>query len=240
VIARIHWEGIERRAGAWLAVQPLLSVFAFQFEHGPLLIELGLALLALMVAFGGESERTRERMEYLAHLPRSLRHTELVALATSCGTLLAVAAFHWLAEITGVLDLAVQAMLASESDRTPVVWQPHVFRWPWLNLLGVPLGLHAITVFLLRRRRSVQASKRPGLGQTLVLVIGLTLLTVAGAVVPLLGEPEVEVLSHAQLERNLPGALGLIVALVLQWRLSLRAVTLGIDGFPEEETTWDS
>ena len=26
MIARIQWEGIERRAGAWLAVQPLVAL----------------------------------------------------------------------------------------------------------------------------------------------------------------------------------------------------------------------
>ena len=234
MIARIQWEGIERRAGAWLVVQPLFAALSSPFEHGPLLIELGLALLAVMVAIGGESERTRERMEYLAHLPRSLWRTEVVALSTCCGVLLAVAAFHWLSEVTGALEWVVRRVFSAEPR---VAWRPRTVRWPWLNLAGIPLFVYALTVLLLRRRRTARASKRPGLGQVLVSVIGSALLISVGLFFgePIVGEP-----SHDRIARNVPGALGLVAGLLLLRWLALRAVTRGIDAFPEEEVAWDS
>lgn len=233
-------QGIWSRTRLWLLLQPVFSLCAFAQERGALLIETSLVLLGVLVAAGAESEATRERMEYLWQLPWERPALQRTRFGVACGTLLAVSAFHWLAEVTGVLQwigrIALASSLQDELSR-PTTWDHHAFRWPWLNLVGLPLLAYAAMTKVLRGRR--QCGPPFVLGPALFLGSLLTLLMMALSVW-LSGIFKGRVPSHDLFWRNVPGLAALGLALCLLESLARRTERLGIDSYPVEHDAWDS
>lgn len=233
-------QGIWSRTRLWLLLQPVFSLCAFVQERGALLIETSLVLLGVLVAVGAESEATRGRMEYLWQLPWERRALQRTRFGVACGTLLAVSAFHWLAEVTGVLQWigrnALASLLQDELSR-PTTWEHHAFRWPWLNLVGLPLLPYAAMTKVLRGRRQCGPPLvlSPALyWSSLLVVLLMALYAGLGAVI------EGQVPSHDLFWRNVPGLVSIGLALCLLESLARRTERLGIDSYPVEQDAWDS
>jgi len=185
-------------------------------------------------------ELSRERMEYLRHLPFERRALERAGHVLALSVLVAACTFCFLGELTGCVRfvwerLALSILSVNSSGReSPPVWTPHWTRAPWLNVFLLPVLAYWM-VTAVQRRLSIAAGGRAIMPTRAGLLLGLVLLLFFTLLPE--GSRRVE---HDPWMRCAPGALALLVTWVLARRVLRRPERDGTDAYPIEEAAWES
>jgi len=239
-LAELYLKQIWRTAGVWICMQPLLVGVAHVLPRGAELLEGELVVLAFLIALGLQGELSRERMEYLRHLPLERRALERVGHVLALSVLVAACTFCYLGELTGAVrfaweHLAWSVLSVNSSGReSPPVWTPHWSRAPWLNVFLLPVLAYWL-VTAVRRRLPIAAGGRAIMPVRAGVLLGLVLLGFFNLLLP--GERRVE---HDPWMRSAPGALALLVTWLLARRVLRRPERDGTDAYPIEEAAWES
>ena len=239
---RLHLRPILRSAGPWLLLQPFLVPMAFSMPRGAELFEGQLVLLAALVAFGSQGGLSRERVEYLRQLPLGREEAERFAHFSALAVILCACVFSYFGEVTGAVRFFWRTLawelLGHPPNEEPPSWEAHGFRWPWLNVLWLPVLAYWLVVVVLRRRRtSLREERLARSGMWLLFA-----LVICGPIFLFLparfGPPAVP--EHDPWLRNLPGALAFLAVWPLSSWVRSRSERLGIDAHPVEEAAWES
>lgn len=239
---RLHMRPILRSAGPWLLLQPMLVPMAFAMQRGAEFLEVQLVGLAALIAIGAQGGLSRERMEYLRQLPLERAHVDRFGHFSALAVIVAACAFNYLGEGTFVVlffwKKLAWLLLGHEPGEDPPWWEVHGFRWPWLNVLCLPVLAYWLVVVVLRRRRSSlrpEQLARPAIWLVIGTVVGFPLLLL----LPFEGS-ESSGPVHDPWLRNAPGMLALIGVWPLSRWVLRRSERLGIDAYPVEEAAWES
>ena len=236
----MHRAAILRWAGPWLMVQPILAALAFASPKGAELLEGELVFVAGLVAFGLHRGLSRERMEYLRQLPIARERVERSMHAAALTVILGASLFAYFSEVTGlVLYTLISAVHAVFAGVPAPVLKVHAFRWPWLNVFALPVLAYWGVAAALRLRRSLAPESGASRGQWFLFGVLLV-----AAFFPFLGRVSSDVvrtsIEHNAWERNLPGAIALLLCGPLARGYAGRVVRLGVDAYPVEEASWES
>jgi hypothetical protein len=237
----LHLAPIRRSAGLWLFAQVFLVPIAHEMTRGAELLEAELVVLAVLVALGSQGGLSRERMEYLRHLPLEREQAERFAHFSSQAVLLGASLFAYMGELTGAVRYGWQVLwwtLQSYPREWGPTWEPHWARAPWLNVFWLPVFAYWIVVAILRRLRTLPGTlllERWRGGLVIAIVVALPFLGLTGLFLSSAHQPFV----HDSWMRNLPGALAFVATWPLSRWVRRRSERAGIDAFPVEEAAWE-